>query len=137
MVVDEVGSGSEVSDAEGQIWATWVKMVFTPPPPHTVDGRNPFRTTSKPWKTIVGWYLQGNHHSRVSWVVRCMDFVHPQYGCNLGVSQDWNPPKPEVVSPLPRLPFGFEIRRRLARVTVLEGSMGLPVRYAPVHSHGT
>ena len=44
---------------------------------HTVDGRNPFRTTLKPWETIVCWNLQGNHHSRASWVVQ--DFVHPQY----------------------------------------------------------
>ena len=29
-------------------------------------------------ETIVCWYLQGNHHSRVSWAVQ--DFVHPQYG---------------------------------------------------------
>ena len=29
--------------------------------------RNPFRTTWKPWfQTIVCWYLQGNHPSRVS-----------------------------------------------------------------------
>ena len=41
----------------------------------TVDGRNSFRTTLKPWETIDCWYLQGNHHSRVSWVVQ--DFVHP------------------------------------------------------------
>ena len=27
----------------------------------TVDGRNPFRTTLKPWESIVCWYLQGNH----------------------------------------------------------------------------
>ena len=44
----------------------------------TVGGRNPFRTTLKRWETIVCWYLQGNHHSRVSWVVQ--DIVHPQYG---------------------------------------------------------
>ena len=27
----------------------------------TVDGRNPLRTTLKPWETIVCWHLQGNH----------------------------------------------------------------------------
>ena len=27
---------------------------------NTVDGRNPFRTTLKPWETIIGWYLQKN-----------------------------------------------------------------------------
>ena len=27
------------------------------------DGRNPFRTTWKPWESIVRWYLQGNPHS--------------------------------------------------------------------------
>ena len=32
---------------------------------HAVDGRNPLRTTWKPWQTIVCWYLQGNHQSRV------------------------------------------------------------------------
>ena len=42
----------------------------------TVDGRNPFRTTWKPWETIICWYLQGNHHSRVSSEVQ--NFVHPQ-----------------------------------------------------------
>ena len=42
----------------------------------TVDGRNPIRTTLRLWNT----YLQGNHHSRVSWVVQ--DFVHPQYGAS-------------------------------------------------------
>ena len=31
----------------------------------TVDGQHPFRTTLKPWETIVCWYLAGNHHSRV------------------------------------------------------------------------
>ena len=30
---------------------------------NTVDGRNPLRTAWKPWETMVGWYLQGNHHS--------------------------------------------------------------------------
>ena len=30
-------------------------------------------------ESMVWWYVQGNHHSRVSWVVQ--DFVHPQYGC--------------------------------------------------------
>ena len=25
-----------------------------------MDGRNPFRTTLKPWETIVRWYLQGD-----------------------------------------------------------------------------
>ena len=34
-------------------------------------------TTLKPWETTVCWYLQRNHHSRVSYVVQ--DFVHPQY----------------------------------------------------------
>ena len=34
------------------------------------------RTTFKPWEATVCWYLQGNHHSRVSQVVQ--DFVHPQ-----------------------------------------------------------
>ena len=33
-------------------------------------------TTLKPWETIVSWYLQGNHPSRVSVV---HDFVHPQF----------------------------------------------------------
>ena len=33
---------------------------------NTVDGRNPFRTTWNPCETVVGWYVQGNHHSRVS-----------------------------------------------------------------------
>ena len=28
-------------------------------------------------RTLVCWYLQGNQHSRASWVVQ--DFVHPQY----------------------------------------------------------
>ena len=42
---------------------------------HTVDGRNPFRTTQKPHQTIVGWYLQGTHRFRVSLVVQ--DFGHP------------------------------------------------------------
>ena len=46
-------------------------------PGDTEDGRNPFRTTWKPWKIIVCWCLQGNHHSRVAWVVQ--DIVHPQY----------------------------------------------------------
>ena len=50
---------------------------------HTVDGRNPLRTTLKPWETIVCWYLQGD--SRVSWVVQ--DFVHPQYVIGLHPSQ--------------------------------------------------
>ena len=35
-----------------------------------MDGQNPFRTTWKPRETILHWYLQGNHHSMVSWVVR-------------------------------------------------------------------
>ena len=43
---------------------------------HTVDGRNPFRTTLKTGETILGWYCQGNHHSNVYQVVQ--DFVHPQ-----------------------------------------------------------
>ena len=30
---------------------------------HTVDGN--CCTTLKPWETIVWWYLQGSHHSRV------------------------------------------------------------------------
>ena len=34
-------------------------------------------TTLKVLETIVCWYLQGNHHSRVSQVVQ--DFVHPQF----------------------------------------------------------
>ena len=44
---------------------------------NTVDGQNPFRTTWKPWESIVCWYLRGNHPSRVSEVVQ--SFVHPQY----------------------------------------------------------
>ena len=38
--------------------------------------QNPFRTTLEQWETLVGWYLQGNHDSRVSQVVQ--DFGHPQ-----------------------------------------------------------
>ena len=33
-------------------------------------------TTKEAMETIVCWYLQGNHHSRISQVVQ--DFVHPQ-----------------------------------------------------------
>ena len=40
-------------------------------------------TTLKPWKTIVCWRLQENHHSMVSQVVQ--DLVHPQYCCH------WDP----------------------------------------------
>ena len=36
------------------------------------------RRTLKPTETCACWYLQWNHHSKVSWVVQ--DFVHPQYG---------------------------------------------------------
>ena len=36
---------------------------------HTVDGRNPFRTTLKPLETIVRWYYVGNRHSRASQMV--------------------------------------------------------------------
>ena len=42
-----------------------------------VGGQNPFAPRSTPWEAVVHWYLQGNHHSRVSEVVQ--DFVHPQY----------------------------------------------------------
>ena len=35
----------------------------------TVDGQNP-APLLKPWETIVCWYSQGNHHSRVSCVVQ-------------------------------------------------------------------
>ena len=42
----------------------------------TVDGRNP-APPKKPWETMICWYLQGNHHSRVSLAVQ--NFVHPQY----------------------------------------------------------
>ena len=33
---------------------------------NAVDGRNPFRTTLKPWAAIVGWNLQENHNGRAS-----------------------------------------------------------------------
>ena len=36
---------------------------------HTVDGRNP-APPKKPWESVVCWFLQGNHHSRVPQVVR-------------------------------------------------------------------
>ena len=36
----------------------------------TVDGRNPFRTTLKPWEATICWCLQGNHHPKLCWVVR-------------------------------------------------------------------
>ena len=37
----------------------------------------PIRSTQETrGKTIARWYLQGNHHFRVSWAVQ--DFVHPQ-----------------------------------------------------------
>ena len=40
-------------------------------PSDTVYGRNPFRTTLKPWDTISCWYLQEKStHSRISGVVR-------------------------------------------------------------------
>ena len=42
---------------------------------HSVDGRNPFLTTSKAWETIVCWHLQGDHSCRVSLVAQ--DFVPP------------------------------------------------------------
>ena len=34
-------------------------------------------TTWKPWETVVCWYVQVYHHSRVSWVRNGL--VHPQY----------------------------------------------------------
>ena len=40
------------------VWATEVGGSFYP----AADGRNPFRTTWKPWETMVGWYSQGNQH---------------------------------------------------------------------------
>ena len=46
----------------------------------TVDGRNAFRTTLKPWESSICWYLQ-SHHSRVACV---RDFVHPQYESTQG-----------------------------------------------------
>ena len=48
-----------------------------------MDGRNP-APPKKACKTIAGWYLQGNYHSRVSSAVQ--DFVHPQYVTPLGMS---------------------------------------------------
>ena len=60
------------------VFGFWVLDPLT-----TVGGRNPFRTTLKPWETIVCWYFVGNHHSRVSWVVQ--DFAHPQYQLKNGV----------------------------------------------------
>ena len=62
------GFGESVDESEG----TKPKAV------NTVDGRNPFRTTWKPWETFFCWYSQGSHHSRVSCVVQ--DFVHPSMG---------------------------------------------------------
>ena len=32
-------------------------------PVDTVREQKPFRTTAKPWETMVCWYLRGNHHS--------------------------------------------------------------------------
>ena len=36
--------------------------------------RNPIRTTWNPGEASLCWYFQENH-SRISWVVRCMDFA--------------------------------------------------------------
>ena len=47
-------------------------------PSHTVDGRNPIRTTWKQWETIVCWYLQGNRIILGFLRWREMDFVHPR-----------------------------------------------------------
>ena len=55
--------------------AIWAKMAWSNA--HTVDARNPLRTTLKPWKAYVCWYVQASHHFRGSWVVQ--KFVHPQY----------------------------------------------------------
>ena len=42
----------------------------------TVDGGNPFEPPNETMvETIISWYLQGNHPSRVSQVVQ--EFVHP------------------------------------------------------------
>ena len=35
------------------------ELVFLADLCDTVEGRNPFRTTLKPWETVVRWYLQG------------------------------------------------------------------------------
>ena len=51
-------------------WGIWVFLG------HTVDERNP-ALPKKPWDTIVGWYFQGNHHSRLSQLLQ--DFILPQY----------------------------------------------------------
>ena len=74
----------------------------TPPPPRprrlfpTVDGRNP-APLSNHGKPFPCWYLQGNRHSGVSWVVRNGFRNHPQYfqGClgsseTVAVRQDCN-----------------------------------------------
>ena len=47
---------------------------------YTVDGRNPFRTTWKPWETLrfVGIYRGIIIPGILRWCE--MDFVHPQYG---------------------------------------------------------
>ena len=44
----------------------------------------------KPWETIVCWYVQGNHHSKVfRWCA--LDFVHPQYDVVLPTAAEETP----------------------------------------------
>ena len=57
---------------------------------HTVDGRNPFRTTWKPWKTIVSGCLQGSHQTPgfLRWCHFWISSIHSSLTALPGDAQD-------------------------------------------------
>ena len=59
-----------LGEASGSSFRTFSRRMWT-------RGWTKSCTTLKQWETIVCWWLQRNHHSRVFWVVQ--DFVHPRY----------------------------------------------------------
>ena len=63
-------------------------------------------TTSKPWETIVCWYLRGNHHSSDSQGVRNGFRNHAQYA---GIKRFSTMPKAQV--PEQCFTFGYCVQR--------------------------
>ena len=67
--LDEVNTSQHVNmlcEAWVGAFRSWNKLWMGTFEAHTVDGQHAFRTSLKPRATTIGWYLQGNRHSRVS-----------------------------------------------------------------------